>query len=113
MYVIHVTYNIYTCTSYDSHDQGVWNSTLDVQRLFVECLQLFVILLFRVHLYLQSVDFEQLRPLLHVIETFLSETRLVQLFDDPLKTSEVTAIKAELSELRKCNLISRIIKYKV
>lgn len=54
-------------TSNDAHNQWMRNGRFDVQRLFVQCFQLFVILLHGVHLNFERINFQQLCPLFQII----------------------------------------------
>ncbi len=57
-------------TSDDSHDEWMGNGGLDMERLFVQGFELLVVLLCRVHLDFQSVNFQQLGALLQVFLAF-------------------------------------------
>ena len=71
-----------------------------MQRLLVKSLQLLVVLLLRVHLYLQRVHLQELGALLHIVNTVLRLAGLVQLLQDFRQTGIVTTVEAELAELR-------------
>lgn len=51
----------------DAEDAGVGYGGLDGQRLVVQLLEPLCVLLLRVHLDLQRIDLQQLRPLLQII----------------------------------------------
>lgn len=101
MVTLKVPLKLRPLTSNHSHDERVWYGGLDVQRLFVEGLQFLVILLLRVHLDLQGVHLQQLRPLLDVIDTLLRLTGLVQLFYNPCQAGEVPSIEVEFAQLQR------------
>ena len=79
----------------------MWNSRLDMQGLLIKSLQFLIVLLLGVHLYLEGVDLQQLRPLLHVVLPLLRLAGQVQLLQDTSQTCVVPAIKAELPQLKK------------
>ena len=87
-------------TSDHPHDERVWDGRLDVERLFVQCLQLLVVLLLSVHLYFKCVHLEELRSFLDIVHTVLRLAGLVQLFDDLGQTGVFTLVKAQLTKLR-------------
>lgn len=76
------------------------NRRLDVQGLFVECLQLLVVLLHGVHLDLQRIDLQQLGAFLQVVLSLFRLTRLMQLLEDLLQFRKVVPVKVQLAELR-------------
>ena len=53
-----MSYNAKGLTSDDSHDEGMRDGTLDVQRLCIESLQFLVVLLLRIHLNLQRIHLQ-------------------------------------------------------
>ena len=66
-----------------AQDDRMRNGRLDVQRLVVQRLQLFVVFLSGVHLDLQGVNLQQLRPFLQVVLALLRSATRMQLLQDP------------------------------